>query len=72
MNRPFHRLLIALALGFALTVIVQWSWNTVAPLFGGPSLQFHHTLAGLALLALVAAVLKPRRLPLRRLRGERP
>ena len=72
MKRPFHRLLIALALGFVLTVIVQWAWNTVAPLFGGPTVEFRHTLAGLVLLAVATAVLQPRRLPLRRLRGYWP
>jgi urea transporter len=72
MKRPFHRLLIALALGFVLAVIVQWAWNTVAPLFGGPPLEFRHALAGLVLLAIATAVMQPRRLPLRRLRGEWP
>lgn len=72
MKRPFRRLLTALAIGFTLTVIVQWSWNTVAPLFGGPSLQFRHTLAGLLLLVVVTAALKRRNVPLRRLPGQCP
>ncbi len=71
MNRPFTRLLLAVAFGFALTVTLQWSWNTIAPIFGGPALQLRHTLAGVVLLFALTSLLRPRSHHSRRLKGER-
>jgi hypothetical protein len=56
MNRKYRytfRKIILVTAGTALaTVAVLWSWNTLAPLFGGPSFQFRHALAFLTALVV--------------------
>jgi len=52
-----HHLTAAIWLAaFALLGVatLQWSWNTIAPLFDGPLVHFRHALAGLLLLAIAA------------------
>lgn len=44
--------LLALALLGPLTL--QWSWNTIAPLFDGPAIQFRHALAALLQFTIAA------------------
>jgi hypothetical protein len=56
MNRKYHgtfRKIALVTVGIALaSVAILLSWNTLAPLFGGPIFQFRHALA--LLVALVA------------------
>jgi len=58
-----HKLLIGIALAFAVAVGMHWSWNTVVPVFGGPTLEFHQAVAGMFLLVIAGAVLRPRNGP---------
>lgn len=52
-HRNTFRKITLVTAGTALaSVAVLWSWNTLAPLFGGPTFQFRHAVA--FLIALVA------------------
>ena len=37
-------------------VLLHWSWNTLAELFGSPSIQFKHAIAGELLVAVIVAI----------------
>jgi hypothetical protein len=56
MNRRYHntfrKIIAASAVAAVASVAVLWSWNTLAPLFGGPAFEFRHAVA--FLIALVA------------------
>ena len=71
MKRPLQNVLTGTAVGFLVTAGLQWCWNTVAPLFAGPSVEFNHTLATLAMLFFVAGLLRPRHPAYRHCRGDR-
>jgi len=52
-HRNTFRKITILVAGTALASVgVLWSWNTLAPLFGGPTFDFKHAVA--LLFALVA------------------
>ena len=61
MNRNYRntfRKITLLAAGTALASAgVLWSWNTLAPLFGGPTFQFRHAVAVLVALVALRVVL---------------
>jgi hypothetical protein len=44
-RNAFHKIAFAVVGLVVATVAVLWSWNTLAPLFGGPTAQFRHALA---------------------------
>jgi hypothetical protein len=51
--------LLAVATAFA-SLLVLWSWNTLAPLFGGPMFQLRHAAAFLIALAGLRVAFGPR------------
>ena len=52
-HRDTFRNITLLTIGAALaSLAVLWSWNTLAPLFGGPTFEFRHAVA--FLIALIA------------------
>jgi hypothetical protein len=50
----------ALALILA-TILGLWAWNTLAPPFGAPELEFRHALAAAILLSLIRTAALPGR-----------
>lgn len=61
MTRRYHNALRKAALLTVATALasaaVLWSWNTLAPLFGGPTLQFRHAVAFLIVLVVLRVAL---------------
>jgi hypothetical protein len=51
-NYKFRHLFFAAAGFCLLAIIALWSFNTVADLLGGPSAQYKHAIAGVALLLI--------------------
>ena len=49
MNSKYHgtfRKIALVTVGIAIaSVAILWSWNTLAPLLGGPTFEFRHALA---------------------------
>ena len=52
-HADFRQLFFALAALTAVVLIGHWSWNTLAPLFELPHAEIRHTLAALALFAVL-------------------
>lgn len=51
-RKTFRKITLVTAEAVLASVAVLWSWNTLAPPFGGPAFQFQHAVA--FLIALVA------------------
>jgi hypothetical protein len=50
---------IGLAIGFiAVPLIFMFLWNYIAPLFGGPQINFFHALAIIIFLSILAGIFK--------------
>jgi hypothetical protein len=52
-NDRFRKTFIAAAALALASLIVLWSFNTLAELFGGPMAQFKHAIAAVGLLLVV-------------------
>lgn len=49
---------VALVSALVMSVLGLWAWNTLAPLFGGPELDYRHAVAALILVAIAGALLR--------------
>lgn len=62
MNRKyrntFRRITLVTAAAVLASVAVLWSWNTLAPLFGGPAFEFRHAVAFLIALVVLRTALR--------------
>jgi hypothetical protein len=57
-RNTFRRITVVTAAAVLASVAVLWSWNTLAPLFGGPPFEFRHAVAFLIALVVLRVVLR--------------
>ena len=60
-NSKYRNLFFAICTFILLSVIALWSFNTLTELFGGPTVQYKHAIAGVGLLIILKWALFPGR-----------
>lgn len=69
MHKRAYRHWLAAAVAFlAVSVVLLWSWNTLAEVFSGPAIQYKHALAAAGMLAALRWALAGGRHPAARSR----